>query len=415
MSENDGDSSQSTDLLGSEGFSSIVDKHLDAADELPDDEPLDDDPPESHDDDPEDDDPPPDDDDDDPDDDDYEDEDYDDDEEEEEEEDEEEEEEEEEDDPPEDDDEEEEKDFLDDKPLTRKQREEIEKNPILKKRHAQMQRYFTEATTEVKALERELRTREAEVERFTKGFQDAESFTGMMTGVMQKRPDIAAAAFEGVASSKDQEAFMLEYAINNPKTFTKVHEQLTDLLENPQALEQHKAATQARIKEAQLADRERQLNQRVTQRDKGRIEAKAAGIARNLRIQKADMKYVLADLEKAFSPHISKQDGSIEFADADIRASVRATKKHLDRVYNEIADRERKRTTRKSQRSAKTKARTKRARRGRGPRQRAGRRATSRRAPRKAPRGRDVTQADRDEFLTSMLSRSIRQQSGLRR
>ena len=403
--------SSPSDLEG--GLAEVVDNALDEANiQLEDDFPTEEseaDPPESRDTDTEDDDPPPDDEDDDTEFD-YDDEDEDDfevpdDDEDEEEEDDE--------DESEDDDEESEDDETEDirEALTRKEREQIEEDPKLKKAHASMQRVLTERTMAIAAERREIRAREAEVGRFREAFQDAQSFTNLLSNVAKERPDVAAAAFNGMTTAKGAEAFLLETAIGNPEVFKKVSEQLADFEENPDALEQHKRATQARMRETALNEREQQLNARQFQRDKGRIEARALRIARNLRIQKADLKYVMEDLEAAYKPHVSKENGSIDFSDAKIRESVKETKGRVDRVYREIAARERQRKVRASQKAAKGKAAKAKRRRGPAPRQRAARKASAQR-PKAKRLGADASQSQRDSQFDQLLGHSVRQRAG---
>lgn len=390
------------DAFEAPAFDAVVDKVLDDEGiDLEDDEDVDTDPPEPRSDDTEDEDLPPEDEDEDPE---YE---YDDEDEDEYEapDDDEEEEEETGEDEEADEDDDEDEDFLEDARLTRKQREQIEEDPLLKKAHASMQRAFTQKTQDIAVQRRELREREKAVDQFNEAFQDAKTFTALMTRVMRDRLDIGAAAFEGVATSEDREAFFIEAGLQDPKPLLAAAERVQALQEDPEALERHNSATKLRAQQQQLADRERRLNARVTQRDKARIESTATRLSRRLGIDKADMDIVLENLEQDYRGKVSRDDGSIDFDEAAVRSSVKKSKQQLDRVYRRIADRQRKRQVRKSKTTAKRRAKTRNTRRT-VPRQRAGRKATNKRRPKKAP-GRDATQAQRDEHFDAMLGHTV--------
>ena len=295
--------------------------------------------------------------------------------------------------------------FDDAKPFTKKDRDVIDKSPELQRAYKSMQGRYSTRSAEVATERRAIRAEAEEIRGFKEQLRDPQGMANVMTRVMNQRPDIVGAAFQGALTGKQKEAVLLATAVADPDTFKKVYERNTELQEDPQEMEFYNRNKDLRAQRRKNAQRERELNRRDYRRNRARIETSATRTARNLRIKKADMRFVMDDLQAALRGKIRK-NGSIDFSDREIKSSVRATKKRLNEVYRTIEARERRKTARASQKKTKTRAKKAKAQRRapKGPTQRSASRPPAR--PKKSPAPKN--QRERDAIFDRELDRGVR-------
>jgi hypothetical protein len=285
------------------------------------------------------------------------------------------------------DDEEEEEELL---TVTAEERARIEKDPALKKLHRSMQGDYTRKTTAVK-------DRERAIEQIESDLRDPDKSADFIARIYKRQPDVAAAAFERVATGDSARDFLVAIGIQTPEVFEKAYDRVRELLDDESAMKAHKADQARAQRDQDLARREAGIRRQTFQKDYDRVSTLAAREADKVGIE-PDEADDLADRLKEMIRGRVKEDGSIDLSASDVKALVKREKARIDEQYRRASERARKKLARESQDATKRKAKA--AEKG-GPSAPApaGRKPTKDRTRFKAPEGADGLDAFTDHYF----------------
>ena len=288
-------------------------------------------------------------------------------------------------------------DGLDEIRLTRADREAIESDPKLKKAHRAMQRGYTKLHQEMRQEQREVQAERRQYAEFHEIQRDPQKFARYMGNIGRKYPDVGAAVLGRLATGKQKAEYLTAVALDDTKTFESVVELVEELQGSPEKMQLYKERQDVAIQRARNKADLRRMNQRRFDRQYAGIQATTERLARAAGIDKADMKFVMEQVNAEVRRATAK-DGRINLEERDLRQVVRTAYGTISRWEKRWRDRQRQREVRNGQKTTRRRARTAKNRRSStAPRSRSGRKATDKQRP--IRRSKEKTQADRDRNL----------------
>lgn len=266
-------------------------------------------------------------------------------------------------DPDSDDEDEDEKDDVLAK-VTAKDHRRIQKDPSLKKVHAQMQKAFTENMQELKTLQSEVERRDGRITAFQEAIRTGEGMARFISATLESNPDIIGMAFQELTTGENAnpEAFLIEVGLESPEILEAAWDRVQELQGDDRELKAHKKDRARQTRESALDAREERIRENAFDVEMTRVEGTAQKEASRLKIHPDDMEEVNGRIKAKVRERLDKATGKIGLTNAEVKEVVAEAKASTDRAL----DRARTRLEQEGVRTSRKKTK-RRAERGRRP------------------------------------------------
>ena len=190
--------------------------------------------------------------------------------------------------------------------LTQKEIQAIDADPILRKRHRQMQQGFTAKTGELATRSRDIQIRELSLKHFFEELDTPEGALAHFEEQLKAIPDLIPTAFGSIAKDPEHAVdFLTQVGIANPERLEEAYERVQELQNDPRAKKLFEGELKVKSHEGRTAmERERALDKEFRERSLG-IRADVVRFVENQKIDKDDRPALAVRIKEAVNANLT--------------------------------------------------------------------------------------------------------------